>query len=60
MDFILQRAKMFAGAFAAGIVPVAIKAFETASTFDIPATWEAAILVFVTGLFVHQTPNKTA
>ena len=58
MDWIFERAKMFAGAFAAAIIPAAIKAFETASGFDIPGTWEVAILTFVTGYFVYKVPNK--
>ncbi len=58
MDFILQRAKAFAAVFATGMVPVLVKAVEQASGFDVPATWEAWILVTVTGLVVHQVPNK--
>jgi Mn2+/Fe2+ NRAMP family transporter len=60
MNFILERAKAFVAAIAVGLVPVIIKAFETSSSFDIPPTWEAAIMVFVTGLLVHQVPNKAA
>ena len=60
MDWILQRAKAFVAALAVGIVPVIITAAETATGFDIPASWEAWILLAVTGLVVHQTPNKTA
>lgn len=60
MDWILQRAKAFVAAVAVGVVPVIITSFETATTFDIPASWEAWILLVVTGLVVHQTPNKTA
>jgi hypothetical protein len=60
MNFILERAKAFVAAFAVGLVPVIIKAFETASGFDIPASWEATLLVAVTGLLVHQVPNKDA
>lgn len=60
MDWILQRAKAFAAALAVGIVPVIISAAEKASGFDIPASWEAWLLLAVTGLVVHQTPNKIA
>lgn len=60
MEWILQRAKAFVAAVAVGIVPVVIKAAETASGFDIPASWEGWLLLAVTGLVVHQTPNKTA
>lgn len=58
MDWILQRAKAFASVLAVGIVPVLITAAESASGFDIPASWEAWLLALVTGLVVHQTPNK--
>ena len=58
MDWILQRAKAFAGALAVGFVPVAIKAFETASGFDIPASWETWLMTAVTGLLVYAVPNK--
>lgn len=60
MDFLLQRAKAFAAAFATGLVPVFISAIEKASGFDIPGSWEAWLLIAVTGLVVHQVPNKTA
>jgi hypothetical protein len=60
MDWILQRAKAFAAALAVGVVPVIISAAEKATGFDIPASWEAWVLLAVTGLVVHQTPNKTA
>jgi hypothetical protein len=58
MDFILERAKAFAALLAVGLVPVIIKAAEAASSFDIPASWEAWLLAAVTGLIVHQVPNK--
>lgn len=60
MDFILERAKAAAGFFMAGLAPLLIHTVETATSFDIPATWEAAIVMFLTGLVVHQVPNKTA
>lgn len=60
MNWILERAKAFAAAFAVGVVPVLISSVETASGFDIPATWEAGILAVVTGWFVYQVPNKPA
>lgn len=58
MNFILERLKAFAAAFAVAIVPALITATETATGFDIPASWEAWIMVAVTGLFVHAVPNK--
>ncbi len=60
MDWILQRAKAFVAALSVGLVPVVIHATETASGFDIPASWETWLLLAVTGLVVHQTPNKPA
>ena len=59
MTWILERAKAFVAVLAAGIAPVLIQATETATGFDIPATWELAFVAFVTGLVVHQVPNKT-
>ena len=59
MDWILQRAKAFAAAVATGLVPVIIGAFEKASGFDIPASWEAWALAAVAGLFVYAVPNKS-
>ncbi len=59
MTWILERAKAFVAALAVGFVPVAISAFESASGFDIPATWEAWLLTFVTGFMVYVVPNKT-
>jgi hypothetical protein len=58
MDFILQRAKAFVAAIAVGIVPLLISSFEVATKFDVPASWEAWLLLTVTGLVVHQVPNK--
>lgn len=58
MDFILQRAKAFVGAVGAGSVPVVIVAFEKSFGFDVPTSWEVWILTAVTGLIVHQVPNK--
>lgn len=64
MDWFLQRAKAFAGAFAAGTVTVAIKSFETSFGFDVPSDIEAWIIggvtAVITGLVVHQVPNKPA
>lgn len=59
MDWFLQRAKAFVAALAVGIVPVLISALESASGFDIPSSWEGWLLLAVTGLVVHQVPNKT-
>ena len=59
MNFILERAKAAMGFFMAGLAPLLIKTFEQASSFDIPATWEAAITMFLVGLVVHQVPNKS-
>ncbi len=60
MDWILQRAKAFAATLAVGLVPVVIAAIEKATTFDIPTSWEAWALALVTGLVVHQVPNKSS
>jgi hypothetical protein len=59
MDFILQRAKAAAAILAAGIGPLLIKAVETASGFDVPTSWELWLTALLTGLIVHQVPNKT-
>ena len=58
MDWILERAKAFVATLAAGIAPVIIAALEKSFGFDIPASWEFAIIAAITGLFVHQVPNK--
>ena len=58
MDWILQRAKAFAGALAVAFVPAVITAFEKSFGFDVPASWEAWALAAVTGLFVYAVPNK--
>ena len=58
MDWILERAKAFVAAIVTGMVPVIISAAETASGFDVPATWEATILSFVAGYLVYLVPNK--
>ena len=60
MNFFLERLKAFGAAFAVAVVPALIGAAETASGFDIPASWEAWIMVAITGLVVHQVPNKSA
>lgn len=64
MDWFLQRAKAFAGAFAAGAITVAIKSFETSFGFDVPSELEAwliaGVTAIVTGVVVHQVPNKPA
>lgn len=60
MDFILQRAKAAAGFFMAGLAPLIIGSIEKGSGFDVPASWELALTMFLTGLIVHQVPNKPA
>lgn len=57
MDFLLQRAKAFVAVLMAGLVPVAIGAFESAVGVSIPPDWKITITAFVTGLVVHTVPN---
>lgn len=64
MNFILERLKAFAAAFAAGIVPplvhAAVAAEVTSFGFPISSAWEATVSLFLIGLFVHTVPNKPA
>lgn len=59
MDFFLARLKAFVAIIVPGIATAVISGIEKASGFDIPASWELLILSAVTGIVVHQTPNKT-
>lgn len=60
MDWILQRAKAFMGLAVPAIAAALIKAFEQSTGFDVPTDWEVGIISIVTGLVVHQVPNKQA
>lgn len=58
MDWFLQRAKAFAAVAAPLVTAAVLKGVEAASGFDIPNDWELSIISIVTGLTVHQVPNK--
>jgi hypothetical protein len=58
MDWFLQRLKAFAAVVTPLIVAAIIKGVEQASGFDVPNDLEVTIIAAVTGLVVHQTPNK--
>jgi hypothetical protein len=58
MKFFLQRAKAIAASAAALGVPILIPVIEKSIGFDIPTTWEAALLVAVTGGAVYRVPNS--
>ena len=59
MDWVLQRAKAVVGFAIPAVAAALIKAIEQGTGFDIPTEWELGIISAVTGIFVHQTPNKT-
>jgi hypothetical protein len=58
MNFFMQRLKAFAAVVAPAIATALIKGAEAATGFDIPNDWELYIISFVTGLVVHQVPNR--
>lgn len=58
MDFVLSRLKAFAALAVPGITTAIMQAFEQSTGFDIPTSWELLVLSAVTGLVVHQVPNK--
>lgn len=60
LDWILQRAKAVMGFAIPAVTGAIIKSVEQGFGFDIPADVELGIIAFLTGLFVHQTPNKSA
>lgn len=57
-NWALQRAKAFMGAAAPAVTLAIIKAAEQSFGFDVPTEYEVLITGAVTGIFVHQTPNK--
>lgn len=60
MNFILERMKAWMAALIPAVATAAIKATEQSLGFDIPIEWEVMVIGFLTGLVVHQVPNKTA
>ena len=58
MEFLLQRAKAVFAVIVAGLAPLLIAAVETGTGFDVPVSWELALTALLTGLVVHQVPNK--
>lgn len=57
-SFIAERAKAFVGLIIAGLVPLILSAIQTSFGFTIPSDWVIAITAALTGIFVHQVPNK--
>lgn len=60
MDFVLARLKAFAALAVPGIATAFMQAFEKSTGFDIPSSWELLVLSAITGIIVHQVPNKSA
>lgn len=58
MDFILHRMKAWMAALIPAVATAAITATEQSLGFDIPGEWEILVISFLTGLVVHQVPNK--
>ena len=58
-DFILSRMKAWMATLIPAVTLSIIKSAETAWGFDIPTEIEITIVGFMTGLVVHQVPNKT-
>jgi hypothetical protein len=58
MDFILQRAKAAVAILAVGIIPLLLNALESTLGIAVPNEWKIGITSVLTGLIVHQTPNK--
>lgn len=60
-DFIAARLKAFAAAVIVGVLPVVVKAFETATGFDIPGawevTWQTLIVAWLAGMGVNYMDN---
>lgn len=48
--FLAFRFKAVAAVFIVGLIPVAIKAFETGTGIDIPGDWEISFANWVTAL----------
>lgn len=60
MDWFLQRMKAWVAIAVPAISATVIKTVEQAMGFDIPGEIEVMIISFLTGLVVHQVPNKPA
>ena len=63
MEWILQRAKAFAAAAGAAVIPAIVHAVAGAwdgvmTELPIPASLEATVTIFLVGLLVHAVPNK--
>lgn len=58
MDWFLQRAKAFAAVAAPLATAAVLKGVEAATGFDIPNDWELSLISIVSGIVVHQVPNK--
>lgn len=59
LNFILSRMKAWMATLIPAVTISIMKSAETSFGFDIPAEIEIAIVSAVTGLVVHQVPNKT-
>jgi uncharacterized membrane protein len=57
-QWLLERAKAFAAAFAAGLVSAAIKAVETTFDIDIGIETETMLISAVSGIVTYAIPNK--
>lgn len=57
-DWIAQRAKAWAAAFAAGVMSAGLRATESALGIDFGVETEAAITAAVTSAFVYLIPNR--
>jgi len=57
-QWLLERAKAFAAAFAAGLVSAAIKAVETTFDIDIGMETEAMLISAAAGALTYFIPNK--
>jgi hypothetical protein len=60
MNWFLERLKAFAAVVTPLITAAILKGVEQATGFDIPNDLELTIIAGVTGVVVHQTPNKPA
>jgi hypothetical protein len=58
MDWFLARMKAWAAVAIPALTATIMKTFEQAMGFDIPTELEVIVISFVTGLVVHQVPNK--
>lgn len=58
MDWFLQRLKAFVAVATPLVTAALLKGVEQAGGFDIPNDVELTIIAAVTGLVVHQVPNK--